>query len=303
MEQKHGLITITQTAEARIYKGPKHVIDRMKWERFGEAKKKIVCWGYSDEVELEFTHPELLGRKKELDSGVYIIMAQQLNWSAADIMQLRQSENEKEAFYQLYKKKAAAQELELQAKYAPQIAAINARYEASMAKIREMYPEPEPKIKQTTQAVAEPSPEAAKAAAPQGALGIRGRFTAKIAERKQKEDDKSATPASSGVGLAARMRQMKQDKQENEQDSTLFVSNISEEKDESDLRAILSEKFAVRRVNFVRKDKESQCHNGVGFVVLATKEEAERCLEFLNGYRLHHLVLSAAFSKPRAREE
>ena len=109
--------------------------------------------------------------------------------------------------------------------------------------------------------------------------------------------------ASANSEIALTMKQMKHDKQENEQDATLFVSNLSETTDESDLRVILGECFNVRRVNFVRKDRESGNHNGVGFVVLATKGDAERCLEFLNGYRLNHLILSAAFSKPRTRDE
>lgn len=314
--------------------------DRLQWAKFGEARKNTVCWSVVEDVEIDITHPELKARRRITDdSGTYIILAEQMRWLPTDVLRLKESDPDsvKDIFFQVFKRRLDADEMELQSKFRPSIAAIETAYAESMAKIQadlaaanekskqeyedamdkinKQYPiATELKLKLKQKAMAStvtikdtvsikeevlPSAVATVQEQAGGNLGIRGRFNAKLAERKKHEDAAPVKSENSGVGLSARLKQMKQEKQDNEQESTLFVSNISEHSDENDIRQALNEKFNVRRVNLVRKASSGQKHAGVGFVVLVSPSEAERCMEFLNGYRMNHMVLSASFSSQR----
>jgi len=270
-------------------------MSRLHWSKFGEAIKNTVCWSSTEDVDMEITHKELKHHATKLnDSGVYVALADKLKWQESDMQQIREAECAEDMFKLIFNRKAATREAELTAKFNPRVSAVEANYAEAMKKIKaefaSLIPEPPPQILKTSEATVQ--------AAPQKALGIRGRFNAKIAERRQQEaDNPPAAVAGGGMGLSARLRQMKTDRVETEQEFTLFVSNISQDTDEQDLRDILTD-FNVRRVNYVRKNG-NPVHSGVGFVVLAARDEAERCMGFLNGHKFHHLILCAAFSKPR----
>jgi hypothetical protein len=286
---------------------------RTLWPKFGEAAKtNKICWSVTDPVEVELTHPELKPKQIKWNNyESYVAFAMTLNWPSTDLMQLKEAESTKDMFMLIYKRKEATLEAQQNSKFSHRISAIESAYVSSLSAIKKDYERklkiirgiPEDQELPCSQPAAEAAggtgtAEEPAQAQPVKSLGIRGRFNAKVAERKQKEETNPtlSTASSSGVGLSARLKQMKQDKQDTEQDSTLFVSNISEDTDENELRAVLKD-FQLRRINFVRKGGPS--HTGAGFVVLAARDEATRCVEFLNGYRLNHLVLQAAFSKPR----
>ena len=297
------------------------MLNRLTWPKFGDAKKNTICWSFTDEVDIEITHPELKPQRKRADEyGIYLCMSQRFGWPVTDILQIREApdaQSEKATFLQILKRRLNAVETEIQSKFASNLAAIEAEYNASMALIKEKYPPPPVAVHAVSSevsaavaiaiAVADPTataieePDTAPKTTVSVNLGIRGRFNAKLAERKHKEDTAPVSNSASGtsgggMGLSARMKHMKQDKQDTEQESTLFVSNIAEDSTENDLRMALNDKFNVRRINLVRKSA-TNAHSGVGFVVLSSREEADKCLEYLHGYRLNHLILSAAFSK------
>jgi hypothetical protein len=294
---KHiGLLTITEDAQRRVYSGPKTIIDRLKWERFGEAakSKNKSCTTVGDEVEFELVSPELKKRyQKKTYCSTYISIASKYEWSKADINAIRESEDPQKTFYHIFDRNQATISAEIRSKYAPKIAEIEAAYSAAIAEYTK------------TQKPADTSPaeEAVQVPAPTQSIGIRGRFSSKIAERKKQEEASDSKAAPATIGLAARMKSIKQESCDSEQESTLFISNLAEISDESDLRAILGDRFRCKRINVVRKMVNGErTHKGAAFVVLSSQEEAGRCMEFLNGYRLHNLILSADFSKPRSND-
>ena len=312
------------------------VIDRSKWAKFGEAKKNTVCWSVGENIDIDITHPELKRKhtNKLADSGTYIIIAQKLRWANSDILRLKETDpdNVGETFWKIYNRKTDSEQAEIANKFRPEISAVEEHYSANMTTIqstykttmenlqkgwtvimdnlKQKYPdvifndvekENVPVQKELLVTVTE-KPDVAETSKTN--LGIRGRFNAKLAERKKTEDLASVQgentksesgSGSTGMGLSARLKQMKHVKQDTEQESTLFISNLAEQSSEQDLRQALLDKFNVRRINFVRKAGNTQ-HSGIGFIVLASPSDAEKCLEFVNGYRLNHMVLCASFS-------
>jgi RNA recognition motif-containing protein len=75
----------------------------------------------------------------------------------------------------------------------------------------------------------------------------------------------------------------------------LFVGNLSYQATEEDLRELFQQAGAVQSVRIIT-DQFTGRPRGFGFVEMATKEEAERAVEQLNGrlFRDRNLVVNEA---------
>jgi len=79
----------------------------------------------------------------------------------------------------------------------------------------------------------------------------------------------------------------------------LFVGNLSYQATEEDLRELFQQAGTVESVRIIT-DQFTGRPRGFGFVEMATKEEAERAIEQLNGrlFRDRNLVVNEARPQP-----
>ena len=78
----------------------------------------------------------------------------------------------------------------------------------------------------------------------------------------------------------------------------IYIGNLSPETTEDDLRAAFEAFGAVDNANVI-KDKYSGESKGFGFVEMASKEEAEKAIEELNGQDLQGSPVNVNEAKPR----
>jgi len=83
---------------------------------------------------------------------------------------------------------------------------------------------------------------------------------------------------------------------ENEQ-STIRVTNLSEETKEADLQDLFKPFGPVQRI-FLAKDKHTQQSKGFAFITFYHKEDAAKAIERLCGYGYDHLILNVEWAKP-----
>ena len=79
---------------------------------------------------------------------------------------------------------------------------------------------------------------------------------------------------------------------------TLRVTNLSEDSEEEDLKALFGQYGRVARV-FLARDKETRRVKGFAFISFYDRIEAERACQGMNGFGYDSLILRVEFSKPR----
>ena len=77
----------------------------------------------------------------------------------------------------------------------------------------------------------------------------------------------------------------------------IFVGNLSQEVNESELNKLFSEHGSVSNVTIVR-DSSNQMSRGFGFVEMVRKVEAKKALKNLNDFDLKGQRLSVNEAKP-----
>lgn len=81
------------------------------------------------------------------------------------------------------------------------------------------------------------------------------------------------------------------------EENTCRVTNLPEECDESELRALFGTVGTVNRV-FIAKDKHTNKPKGFAFVTFEHRSQTEAAIQKLNGYKLDHLVLKVEWTRP-----
>ena len=112
------------------------------------------------------------------------------------------------------------------------------------------------------------------------------------------EEDRPALPKNSISTLMANARQKKTDE---EYLLTVMIDNIPTWYTIDDIR----EQFdsPVARINVVRQNPDrEQTTGGKAFIVFHTIENAQTGLQYLNGARWDHYIISAQISKPREKK-
>jgi RNA recognition motif-containing protein len=78
----------------------------------------------------------------------------------------------------------------------------------------------------------------------------------------------------------------------------IYAGNLSRQTTEDDLRRAFEAFGQVESVNII-KDKSSGESNGFGFVLMPSKEEAQKAIDELNGKELMGSVIRVAEAKPK----
>lgn len=82
---------------------------------------------------------------------------------------------------------------------------------------------------------------------------------------------------------------------------TIFVSNLPSTYEEIDIKEhFMTTDIAIRRVNVVRYDQE---HGGKAFIVCSRGEDVERCIEYLNSCRWGNAIIHADKAKSKNRKK
>ena len=84
---------------------------------------------------------------------------------------------------------------------------------------------------------------------------------------------------------------------EDRDDRTLRVTNLSETVKEGDITELFSKAGRVHRV-FVAKNPDTKLCRGFAFVTMATKDTAKKAIELLDGHGYDHLILKVEWAKP-----
>lgn len=105
----------------------------------------------------------------------------------------------------------------------------------------------------------------------------------------------------SGSGGLAAMAARMGDKpvQDNRDQNTIRVTNISEDTTEADLQALFQPFGRISRV-YLAKDKETMQSRGFAFVSFVHREDAARAMDKLQGYGYDHLILKLEWARPSA---
>ena len=90
---------------------------------------------------------------------------------------------------------------------------------------------------------------------------------------------------------------MLQNSPENDE-STVRVTNVSEDTQEDDLKALFARKVGpVQRV-FLARDKVTGRSKGFAFVAFYERSDAEKAVKVMNGFGFNHLILEVEMSRP-----
>lgn len=103
-------------------------------------------------------------------------------------------------------------------------------------------------------------------------------------------------PPSRRAGASMAPSMAPRNPRENEQ-STIRVTNLSEETKESDLQDLFKPFGPVQRI-FLAKDKHTQQSKGFAFITFYHKDDASKAIQHLNGYGYDHLILNVEWAKP-----
>lgn len=90
--------------------------------------------------------------------------------------------------------------------------------------------------------------------------------------------------------------------QDDRDNATLRVTNISTDADQDDLKELFSQCGAVSRV-FLAKDRETMKSRGFAFISYYNRKDAERAMEELQGYGFHYLILKIEWAKPSGKSK
>ncbi|KAL3805028.1 hypothetical protein HJC23_003256 [Cyclotella cryptica] len=89
---------------------------------------------------------------------------------------------------------------------------------------------------------------------------------------------------------------------ENRDQNTIRVTNISEDTTEADLQELFEPFGRISRV-YLAKDKETLTSRGFAFVSFVHREEAARAMEKLQGHGYDHLILKLEWARPSAPKD
>jgi translation initiation factor 3 subunit G len=83
---------------------------------------------------------------------------------------------------------------------------------------------------------------------------------------------------------------------------TLRVTNLSEEVTEADLAELISRFGHTQRI-YLARDRQTGESRGFAFINFSMRQDAERCIEKLNGHGYANLILHVEWAKPREERE
>lgn len=86
-------------------------------------------------------------------------------------------------------------------------------------------------------------------------------------------------------------------------DCTIKVSNLTTKADEDILRGLFSRFGRVTRVSLPRRDGKNGPSKGFAYIAFATRSEAERAFENLQGHGFGHLILRLEWAKDTQRQQ
>ena len=89
---------------------------------------------------------------------------------------------------------------------------------------------------------------------------------------------------------------------DNRDQNTLRVTNISEDASEADLQELFQPFGRISRV-YLAKDKETMQSRGFAFVSFVHREDAAKAMEKLQGHGYDHLILNLDWAKPSAPKD
>jgi len=90
--------------------------------------------------------------------------------------------------------------------------------------------------------------------------------------------------------------------QDNRDQNTIRVTNISEDTTEADLQELFGRFGRISRV-YVAKDKETMQSRGFAFVSFTDRKEAAKAMDKLQGYGYDHLILKLEWARPSAPKD
>jgi translation initiation factor 3 subunit G len=82
------------------------------------------------------------------------------------------------------------------------------------------------------------------------------------------------------------------------EENSLRVTNLSEDVTEGDLNELFRPFGAISRV-FLAVDRATGENRGFAFVNFVRREDADRAIQFLNGYGYDNLILRVEWAAPR----
>ena len=89
---------------------------------------------------------------------------------------------------------------------------------------------------------------------------------------------------------------------DNRDQNTLRVTNISEETTEADLQELFQPFGRISRV-YLAKDKETMQSRGFAFVSFVHREDAAKAMDKLDGHGYDHLILKVEWARPSAPKD
>ncbi|GBG29776.1 Eukaryotic translation initiation factor 3 subunit G [Hondaea fermentalgiana] len=89
---------------------------------------------------------------------------------------------------------------------------------------------------------------------------------------------------------------------EEEDQTTLRVTNISEDTTEDDLRDLFQPFGRIQRV-YLARDRETQISRGFAYISFHYRDDAQRAMDKLNGFGYDHLILKVEWAKPSTRDD
>jgi len=90
--------------------------------------------------------------------------------------------------------------------------------------------------------------------------------------------------------------------QDNKDQNTIRVTNISEDTTEADLQDLFQPFGRISRV-YLAKDKETMMSRGFAFVSFVHREDAAKAMDKLQGYGYDHLILKLEWARPSAPKD
>lgn len=90
--------------------------------------------------------------------------------------------------------------------------------------------------------------------------------------------------------------------QDNRDQNTIRVTNISEDTTEADLQELFGRFGRISRV-YVAKDKETLQSRGFAFVSFTQRDDAAKAMDKLQGYGYDHLILKLEWARPSAPKD
>ena len=105
--------------------------------------------------------------------------------------------------------------------------------------------------------------------------------------------------AGAGVAGSALARMAAMPQYDDRDQSSLRVTNISEETTEADLQVLFAPYGRIARI-YLAKDRETMVSRGFAFVSFVHRQDAERAMQALQGHGYDHLILKIEWAKPSA---